>query len=161
MRPRVHAEKHIVQFSLAAVGAGAIINQLLVLGKQTVTSTVPAHVREGSTISAIYIEMWGTSDDAAAGTTIVTLEKLAGGLASMNTTDSGALNGYDNKKNVLHTFMGLLGPNVQVPMPLVRGWFKIPKGKQRFGIEDKLHLNIHGQSNGMSVCGFCIYKEQY
>ncbi len=161
MRPKVHTEKHIVQTSLAAIASGAILAITLAQSFQTPVAATASHVREGSTISAIYIEMWGTSDDTGAGTTIVALEKRPGGVPAMGTTNIAALDAYVNKKNVLHTMMGLIGPNTQYPMALVKGWFKIPKGKQRFGIGDRLVLNIFGQSNGMSICGFSIYKEQY
>ncbi len=161
MRPKVHVEKHVFQVSLFSVASGAITGLVPCAAKQTVTAANAAHIREGSTVSAIYVEMWLTSDDTAAGTAIVTLEKREGAQPQMTTTESAALDAYDNKKNVLHTFMGLLGPNTQYPMAVIKGWIKIPKGKQRFGIEDKLVLNIHGQSNGVSGCGFFIYKEQY
>ncbi len=161
MRPVINTQKHIVQLSLFAVASGAISTQTIALAAQDPTETSATAIREGSKISAVYCEMWITSDDAAAGTAIVTLERRPGGVGAMNTTDSAALDGYDNKKNILYTFMGLIGPNVQVPTPAIRAWFKIPKGKQRFGIGDRLMLNIHGQSNGVSACGFFIFKEQY
>ncbi len=161
MRPVIHAEKHIVQQSLATVASGALTVINIAIGKQTVAPATAIHCREGSTVSAIYIEMWITSDDAAQGSVIVTLERRSGGLGAMTAADSAALDGYDNKKNVLHTFQGLVGPNVQPAMPAIRGWFKIPKGKQRMGIEDIFVLNIHGQSNGAAFCGFFVYKEQY
>ncbi len=161
MRPRVHAEKHLVQNSLFTVASGALTALTIAAAKQTVTPANASHVREGSTISACYVEMWITSDDTAAGTAIVTLEKRPSNLGAMTAAESAALDGYDNKKNVLHTFMGLIPPNVQYPMAAIKGWFKIPKGKQRFGLEDKLVLNVHGQSNGVSACGFFIFKEQY
>ncbi len=161
MRPTINTEKHIVQFSLAAVASGAISTLTLAIAKAAVVGATTTHVREGSKIAAIYIEMWVSSDDAASGTTIVTLERLAGGMSVMTTTESASLDSYDNKKNVLHTMMGLTPSNVQYPMAVVKGWFKIPKGKQRMGLEDRLMLNLHGQSNGMAFCGFCVYKEQY
>ncbi len=159
MRPRVHVEKHFNQKSLFAVASGAITN-LVILTAVAVPSTAVT-VREGCTISAIYIEMWLSSDDAASGTAIVTLEKLNGAQPVMTTTESGALNDYDNKKNVFHTQMGLLPSNVQYPMAVIKGWIKIPKGKQRFSLGDRLVFNIFGQSNGVAGCGFFLYKEQY
>ncbi len=161
MRPRVHVEKHIVQNSLFAVASGAITTLGIARAKQTVVQTTDTHVREGAIISAVFIEMWLTSDDAAAGTVIVTLEKRPSGLTGMTTTEAAALNSYDNKKNILHTQMGLLPSNVDYPMAVVKGWFKIPKGKQRMGLEDQLVLNIFAQSNGIAGCGFMTYKEQY
>ncbi len=105
--------------------------------------------------------MWAHSDDATSGTTIVTLEKRGGAQPAMAVGQSAALNAYVNKKNVFHTQMGLIGPSTQYPSDLVRGWFKIPRSKQRFGLGDVLTLNIHAQSNGIFVCGFMTFKEQY
>ncbi len=161
MRPVINTEKHVVQFSLGAVGSGALTPLVIAVGSQTVTATVATHVREGSKISAIFIEMWVSSDDATSGTCIATLERAPGGLGLMTAADSAALDGYDNKKNILHTFMGLVPNNVDYPMAILKGWFKIPKGKQRFGIGDVLRLNLHGQSNGLAFCGFATYKEQF
>ncbi len=161
MRPVVITKKHYVQFSLGAVASGAITNLGVIDAFADPAAATASAVREGAVIDAVYIEMWITSDDAAQGTAIVTIEKLPGVNAGfMTAADSAALNAYDNKKNVMFTFMGLIGPNVQPAAPSVRGWFKIPKGKRRFGLEDKLMINIHGQSNGVSFCGFATYKEQ-
>ncbi len=161
MRPVINTEKHIVQQSLAAIASGALLSIQFANAKQAPTATAATDVREGSKITAVYVEMWGTSDDTAAGTTIVTLEKRPSGLGVMTAAESASLDAYENKKNILNTMMGLIGPNTQYPMALVKGWFKIPKGKQRFGLADKLVLNIHAQSNGMAVCGFALYKEQF
>ncbi len=161
MRPKVHTEKHIVQQSLAVVASGALQAIVVAFAPQSRSEAAPSEIREGSSISAVYVEMWLTSDDAAQSTAIVTLEKRDGGIPVMTAANSAALNNYVNKKNVLHTFMGLIGTNVQYPTPAFRGWIKIPKGKQRFGLSDSLILNIHGQSNGLNMCGFFVYKEQY
>ncbi len=161
MRPIINTEKHIVQRSLFAIGAAGILNIVLVDTRAAPAAASPSEVREGSKVSAVYIEMWVTSDDAAAGTVITTVEKVPGAGTLMLVGDSALLNDYDNKKNVLHTQMGLIGSNVQYPMALIKGWIKIPKSKQRFGLEDRLVLNIHAQTNGIAGCGFAIFKEQY
>ncbi len=161
MRPVINTEKHYFQQSLAVVAAGAILNINLVKAV-AVPATAAEEVREGSKLSAIYIEMWIQTDDAALGSSIVTLEKRPGADTTfMSAAESGALNSYVNKKNVFFTQMGLTPNNVTYPMASIKGWFKIPKSKQRFGLSDKLSLNIHAQSNGLNVCGFAIFKEQY
>ncbi len=159
MRPRVSVKKHFFQSSLFSIASGAITPFEFA---KTVVAPAAAdnEIQEGAIISAIYIEYWLSSDDAASGSAIVTLEKRIGSSTAMTAAESAALIAYDNKKNVLHTFMGLMPSNVQYPMAAIKGWFKIPKGKQRFGLGDKLVLNIHGQSNGLAGCGFAIYKEQ-
>ncbi len=163
MRPRVHVEKHIVQRSLFTVAAGAIDNFVIVNCQQAHVAATPNEIREGSTVSAVYVEMWIQSDDTALGSSIVTLEKVpgAGGTSTMTAAESAALDSYDNKKNILYTQQGLTPTSIQFPMATIKGWFKIPKGKQKFGIEDRIILNVHGQSNGLSACGFALFKEQF
>jgi len=160
MRPKVHTEKHMQQHSLATIAAGAITTISSIIAVAVPSSSV-TQVREGSTISAIYTEIWGTTDDAASGTVIVTVEKTVAGQTDMTTAQAAALNSYPNKKNILHTMMGLTPPDLQYPMPLLKGWIRIPKGKQRFSLGDELHINIFAQSNGVAFCGFTIFKEQY
>ncbi len=160
MKPTIHTEKHYSQKSVFAIASGAITNLTVLTAAEDATAVNA--VRVGSKISAVYVEMWLTSDDATQGSVICTLEKLEGGMtADMSAGNAGALTIYANKKNIFHTQMGLLGPNTQYPLAVIKGWFKIPKSKQRFGLNDRIKLNIFAQSNGVSGCGFFLYKEQY
>ncbi len=159
-RPVINTAKHLRQFSLATIAAGAISNFTLA-NAVAVPAGGATEVREGSVLKAIYIEMWIQTDDAALGSSIITLEKLPGSATAMTAAESALLNDYDNKKNVFYTQMGLTPNNVTYPMAVIKGWYKIPKGKQRMGLEDAIILNIHAQSNGLSVCGFTVYKEHY
>ncbi len=161
MRPKVNTEKHYNQESLFTVATGAISNRIIAVSVVVPDATADNQVRQGSVISAIYCEMWLTSDDTGQGTAIVTLEKVNGNAALMTAGNSAALNVYPNKKNVFHTFMGLTPPNTQFPTSSIKGWVKIPRGKQRMGLGDQFVLNVHGQSNGLQACGFFLYKEQY
>ncbi len=162
MRPVVNTEKHYLQVSLAAIASGSILNTKIREAVSAPAAAEADEVREGAKISAVYVEMWIQSDDAAAGSSIVTLEKVSGASdTNMTTTESASLNSYDNKKNIFYTQMGLTPNNVTYPMATIRGWFKIPKTKQRFGLQDRLMLNVHAQSNGLSICGFMLFKEQY
>ncbi len=162
MRPVINTEKHYPQFSLFAIASGAIFTAVLVDARAAPAVATAAQVREGCKVSAVYIEMWVTSDDAAAGTVITTVEKVPGIGSTAGAADMANLNAYDNKKNIMYTQMGLIPPNVgSYPMAIVKGWFKIPKSKQRFGLEDRLVLNILAQSNGISACGFATFKEQF
>ncbi len=160
MRPVINSEKHYVQFSLFAIASGAL-SVLEVVRGVTASPVTASHVREGAVVKAVYIEMWGTSDDTGAGSCVTTVEKTVGDGSPMTAAESASLNSYRNKKNIFFTQQGLLGPNTQYPMNLIKGWFKIPKGKQRIGLDDKIRVNILGQSNGMSACGFATYKEYF
>ncbi len=159
LRPKVHTEKHTVQFSLDTTTSGTLETKTLISAVAAPSTT--AEVREGSTVNAVFIEMWIQTDDAALGSSIVSLERLPGGVPIMTAANSAAMNAYNNKKNVLHVQMGLTPNNVTYPMAALKGWFKIPKGKQRFGLGDRLNINLHAQSNGLNTCGFATYKEQY
>ncbi len=162
MRPVVNTEKHYIQVSLSSIASGALLATKLIEAEQTPAAAAPEEVREGAKISAVYIEMWIQTDDAALGSSIITIEKLSGAADSnMAAGDSAALNSYDNKKNIFYTQMGLTPNNVTYPTMVVKGWFKIPKSKQRFGLQDRLMLNVHAQSNGLTICGFATFKEQY
>ncbi len=161
MRPVINSEKHVVQRSLFTVAAGALDASVIAFAKAAPVAATPSDCREGCVIKAVYVEMWIQSDDAALGSSIVTLERVPGGASSMTAAQSAALDSYANKKNVFHIQMGLTPNNVTFPMQSIKGWFKIPKGKQRFGISDRLQLNVHGQSNGLNACGFFLYKEEY
>ncbi len=159
MRPVVNTEKHIIQNSFFTVASGALTS--IVISQAVAAPTSREHVREGAKISAIYLEYWITTDDGVIGTTITTMEKRPAGAAVMTAAQSALLNDYLNKKNVFYTQMGLTPPNVMYPMSTIKGWFKVPKSKQRQGLGDKIVINFHGQSNGINVCGFALYKEQY
>ncbi len=159
MRPVITSKKHYIQQSLFAIASGARTATVVVTAVKVADVTAANEVEDGSLVKAVYIEMWGTSDDTAAGSSVWCLYKIPSGGASITAAEMASLDSYDNKKNILHTGMGLLGPNVQVPMNLVKGWFKIPKGKQRFGLGDRLEFAILAQSNGMAACGFELYKE--
>ncbi len=159
MKAPIHSQKHVIQNSLFAIAGGALTTVTIVNAVNVVNKNLSSEVEQGSIIKAVYVEYWLTGDDAVQGTAIVTLEKLSAAATTMTAAQSGALDSYPNKKNVLFTFMGLTPPNTQYPMVAVKGWIKIPRGKQRFGLDDKLLINFHGQSDGLQVCGFSIYKE--
>ncbi len=73
-----------------------------------------------------------------------------------------ALHDYANKKNILFTAQGLVTPTDGGQVPVLRGWYKIPKGKQRFGLGDRLFLTIRNNNAAaidINFCGLAIYKE--
>ncbi len=158
MRPVIQSTKHISQstgFTVAATAITAI---------QPIIAVVPADVNltteceEGSIIKALYCEYWLTSDDAASGFFVFSVEKLNTTQTSMLYAESVSLGVYANKKNIFYTSQGLTAPITGTPTPVVRQWIKIPKGKQRFGLGDKININISGIANGVQVCGMTILK---
>ncbi len=159
MRAPIHSEKHIIQHSLFAVAGGALTALTIVEGVKVLSKNLNFEVAEGATVKAVYLEYWLTSDDAAQGSMTFNLEKTTKQSVGMTYAQSiDVMNDYFNRKNIFFMSEGLLPPNVQSGLPIVRGWFKIPKGKQRFGFGDILRVNISGISNGVLACGLAIYK---
>ncbi len=162
MRPPIHSKKHYVQISQGTVGQALVVSTTLAAGSET-PSTTPSIVEEGAIVKACYVEFWLSQDSASiVGSYTVILYKNASGAGLAGPTALAALHDYDNKKNILFTAQGLLTPNDGGQVPVLRQWYKIPKGKQRFGLGDSLVLairNNNATSIDINFCGLAVYKE--
>ncbi len=157
----VNSTKHIVQIGPSTVALGAILNQGIAVATRVGDVDALNEVRIGSNIKAVYLELWLTSDDATQSSGIITLEKIPLASDPMAVGDAAALDSYFNKNNVFYITQGLMGPAIGNAVPFVRGWFKIPKGKQRMSEGSRINLNISAVLDGLRICGVVIYKEYY
>ncbi len=159
--PPINSAKHLVQFTggAASVAAAAAVVYELVEAVHVVDKNLAKEVEAGSVIKAVFIELWLYNDTDTEGNFIVTIEKASGDAPDPTFTNLTILNGYLNKKNILYTTEGLSSTNKGSPIPVIRSWVKIPKGKQRFGLGDKLKLSLASQTGGAVHCGIAIYKE--
>ncbi len=160
VRPMVHSTKHYVQTTLSTVTTG---NTAFVNYATAVTRTVANlgnEVAEGSTIKAIYWEMWVIGSVSNQFFTAI-IAKIPGGGANIVQADMVDLFSYDNKKNILYTTQGLASNDgIAGPVAIYRGWIKIPKSKQRWGLGDKFQFAISSRgSDDIIFCGFATYKE--
>ncbi len=160
VRPVVHSTKHYVQFTRSTVSTVSVVNEDIARSVESTVANLVDEVAEGTLVKAVYVELW-LIDAGAGGSAVVTLVKAP--LANLGPTfaNMNALGSYQNKKNVLFTFQGLT-PNdgIANPVNVMRGWYKIPKSKQRFGLGDSLILTIANNSaQDMFYCGFATYKE--
>ncbi len=121
--------------------------------------TDPDEVEEGSSVKAVFVEMWLRGQDTSPGSVLATVYKTASGQVAMTFAQQIALHDYDNKKNILYHTQGLTNINTSQAVPFIRQWFKIPKGKQRMGLGDTLRLSISAQALDTNACGFFTYKE--
>ncbi len=114
-------------------------------------------VYEGSTIESIYVEFWisGITLDKTATWVIV---KRPANVAQPDFTDMANLGAYSNKKNIFNAGQGIPPTNGNV-MNIYKGWLKIPKGKQRFGLDDKLQLVVSAVGTNVNLCGLTTFKE--
>ncbi len=162
MRAVIHSKKHIVQISQGTVSQAAIVITGLANAIEG-PSTTPDQIVEGASLKACYVEFWVSQDSASVvGSYTIILMKVPGNSAAITTTNMAALHDFKNKKNILFTAQGLLTPNDGGQVPVLRDWYKIPKGKQRFGLSDKLQLilrNNNATAIDINFCGVAIYKE--
>ncbi len=162
MRAPIHSKKHIFQISQGTVGQAAVV-QANFCTAQEASPTTPEHVAEGALVKACYLEFWVSQDSASVvGSYTLIVVKDPGGNATPTASNLAALHDYDNKKNILFTAQGLLTPNDGGQVPILRGWYKIPKGKQRMGLGDRLRITLRNNNVtaiNINFCGLALYKE--
>ncbi len=161
MRPIVNAIKHYVQFENTEIASGTRRNMLIVtaVGQSAVDS--PDDVVEGAIIKAVFIEIWVKSK-AAAGLENkfqLAVTKAPSGVSTISFADMNNMMAFTNKKNVLLFSQGVTGDLTTQSIPIVRQWFKIPKGKQRFGLGDRFEVTVSSTGAVFDSCGFATYKE--
>ncbi len=160
MRPPIHSTKHYVQFPIDQITTGTSQGIILAQAVESTLSNLSAEVSEGSLIKAVFVELW-LENTGNLGESIVTISKDVRNNAGPTFAQMGNLFAFTNKKNILFTHQGLTSNDgVSQPTNVVRGWIKIPKSKQRFGLGDMLMLNIANvSSQDLNRCGMAIYKE--
>ncbi len=157
----INSEKHYVPRTSFAVTSGVIHNHLIAEGVAPAdVGAAVSDVRTGAVVKAVYCEMWlvGTHSTLESQFT-VTVEKVPSGGTNMTATQSLNLTSYPNKKNVLYTTQGIVAPSNAESIAVLRSWIKIPKGKQRMGLGDKLLCNINNGGGDLRICGIFIFKE--
>ncbi len=160
MKPVIHSRKHYVQWTITPVSVGTTVTENIVEALELQSVTDSDHVEEGASVRAIYIELWliGQSDSAS-GNFLLNVYKLPGGSTQMNHAEAIALHDYDNKKNIFYHTQGISNDGVANAQAVLRGWVKIPKGKQRMGLKDRIVLTVSTQAEAVNYCGFATYKE--
>ncbi len=161
----INSVKHFVTKTNAELASGAVAGLTLVdaVAKSTVR-TATNQVDEGSVIKAIHLEYWLNGQGTElTGTSqfVVIVEKLPAGGTAADATDMANLQSYENKKNILYTTQGVIAGQGAQSIPVLRDWIKIPKGKQRFGLDDKFVVSFFASGFAMDICGIAIYKEYY
>jgi len=158
MRAVINSEKRILQVTLSSVATGTTGYQTLVKAEQSVGSTDPTSVAAGSVVKAVYLELWILAGAQQPATTTTIVYKLATGADNPSSVDMGNLNAWVGKKNILESHQGLVGDANSNPIPFYRGWIKIPKGKQRFGLGDQLNFAVKSITDSVEFCGIAIFK---
>ncbi len=145
----------------AVVANATTRNIVLVDAKGQNLITAVADVVEGSLVKTCYVELWFKSNaDAGQDTKFqLVIEKVPAGATSISFTQMNNLMTYPNKKNIFYTTQGVVGDLTTQSLPISRDWYSIPKGKQRFGLDDRLVATISTTAFGANTCGLAIFKE--
>ncbi len=154
LRP-INSVKNIVDGVFLAVGAAVVTAVNLAISVNNYAGLV-TDVPIGAKVSSVYlfVQILPT-----AGTANVDWYIWKGPLvlnASMPVP--GATGGDPNRKYILHEEKGIPGNAADGAYPLTfKGVIKIPRGRQRFGEDDRLQLKLRG-ADIHNACVKCIYK---
>ncbi len=153
--------KHYVHHPQSGVASGAVLTFSVATSVVAPASANAFNVVQGSVIKAVFIEFWVFSIGADVETSFtVSVEKIPSGLLPMTFAESINLGAYENKKNILYVTQGLVGSRGSgSPVPIIRQYFKIPRGKQRMGLGDRIVVNLSSVGQTMQICGITTYKE--
>lgn len=156
----INSIKHFVARTQLGVPSGTSATIPVVSAVDAPANASTDEVLQGAVIKAVFVEIWIISRSVLTQATM-TLEKLPGTSGNPTFTNMLNLGAYENKKNILQTFQGIIPDETSGANPIapIRGWFAIPKGKQRFGLGDRLVFNIATVSAILETCGMFIYKE--
>ncbi len=156
--------KHYVHRTNVTVTSGTIENVVLADAVTVASAGGNAFdVTEGSVVKAVHLDYWvlniGASNTNTQWTAI--LEKVPSNQTAATAAQLANLGAYTNKKNILHSFQGNIAAAVDGNggIPFLQGWFKIPKGKQRMGLGDRLVVSAVSTGVSIRICGLCTYKE--
>ncbi len=158
MRPIINSIKHYFHTPAAAITNGNVFTLDLVKAlAKGAARAVATDVEEGCIIKAVYLEYWisGVTLDKTSTWIVV---KRPGDLAAPTIGEMAGLGSYGNKKNILNSGQGIPPTNGNV-MNIYKGWIKIPKGKQRFGLDDALSICVAAVGTNVNFCGLTTYKE--
>ncbi len=160
VRPMVHSVKHYVQFPINQIATGVKNTNLVVNAVSRDNVNLASEIIEGASVKAIYFEMW-LQNEGNLGEFILTITKDPENGNGPTFGEMANLHAYTNKKNILYTTQGLTSNDgISGPVNVLRGWIKIPKSKQRFGLGDRINMGVSNVSaNDLVHCGFTTYKE--
>ncbi len=160
MRAPVQSLKHYVQVSLSTAAAGARVISDIAKATETAPSTSASEVRIGAVVKAIYIELW-VRGQTNQGAFQVAFGKASAGTTGPTFTNMGNMHDFVEKNNVLFFSQGLSADSNTFATPVMKGWYKIPKGKQRLALGQRWYISIAGLALAVDFCGMMVYKEYF
>jgi len=163
VQPTINSDKHYRPITLTTVADNTALSISVVIARKN-PADVSSEIRSGAVVKAVFVELWMLSSASQPTFQVTTIEKIPADGSDPTSAQMSDLYTYSNKKNILRTSQGLVGDANSNPIPIFRDWIRIPKGKQRFGLDDRFVITVaaRGESNNdIEICGIAIYKEYY
>ncbi len=157
----INSIKHVINLENSALASGSVRAVQCVQAVAQTAVTNIADVVEGSIVKAVYLELWYKSNaaDGLFNKFQLVVEKVIGNQAPITFTQMNSIMTYPNKKNILHITQGVVGDKTTQSVPIIKGWVMIPKGKQRFGLDDEFFMTVSTTGDVAQTCGVVIFKE--
>ncbi len=165
----INTVKHVVDTStIIAAGTNTVL-QNTVIAVDTALLANAADVDAGSKIGAIFYIIYVYSEGGEIANEVPLTDfyflknpgNTWGSFSVTNLPTPGATGTHKNKRHILHEEKGLAGGGdaslTGVPM-VFKGVIRIPRGKQRFGQDDRFIVAIR-TNFASKVCCKAIYKE--
>ncbi len=157
LRP-VHRIKHVFD-KQGAIGAGAQVDEVLILAVDAPVLANTTEVETGSKVNGIYLKVEGyaTTAGALSNFYLAVWKSPGGNIASIGANTVGS---NDNKRFVIHQEMVMFEQKANGnPRTLFNGVIVIPRGYKRFGPNDRLIAGIKTPGTNTNYCVQCHYKE--
>ncbi len=159
----INSVKHYVHQTNTQISSGAASSLAVVDAVVAPATASAASVREGAVVKAVYIErwLWGSGSTGVDCQFALIVYKAPVGTDVITAAELLNLGAWENKKNILYSTQGVLGSGIDgsQAVPVIRGWVLIPKGKQRFGLGDRLVVSMEPVGSAMQICGISTFKE--
>ncbi len=157
----IDSVKHITSQDIGTTLTGNVRNIIVAdVVSRGATRSFSYSMYEGAKIFTCYLELWlnGLGVDTNTKFQVVVM-KLSNGQTGPTFAQMNNLTAYEGKKNILYTSQGVLGALGAQSIPILRDWYSIPKGKQRFSLGDSINVFVSATGESIQSCGLSIFKE--
>ncbi len=156
---KINTLKHVVDLQ-GGLGVNVQQEEILVDAEDNpVFATNPQQINTSSSVNAIFLNVQvAATSTAALANVYMYVAKNPGNAITM--PQANVVGKSNDRKHVLHQEMIMTEKNTTaIPRTLFKGVIRIPRGKQRFGIEDRLSIFLLSPGTTYDYCIQCIYKE--
>ncbi len=147
-----------VKNDVAGLGAATNLVTTIVNTLDNPATTTDNQVERGCKIFKIWMEWWYYGTSTGDTNDIIDAYIIKNPGNNLTVPNPGTVGTSNEKKFVIKIWKGLAGTKTTGGQPYSwKGWIKIPKVYQRFGIDDRLAFVIRSPTTGNNCTNF-VYK---